>query len=92
MTSPFDWVTSAADGLEHAVPDPDPYRPTDPDPARVAFCGHRVLPRRCSLLVPPGPRCDACVRARRLVPGRRGLPRPLARVLDLVRDARNAAP
>jgi hypothetical protein len=61
-TPPFDWVTSAADGQEHAVPDPDPHRPTDPAPARVAFCGHRVLPRRCSLLVPPGPRCEGCAR------------------------------
>lgn len=30
----FDWVTSAADRWEHAVPDGAP----------VAFCGHRVLP------------------------------------------------
>lgn len=82
---PFGWVTSAADGREHAVPDPDP---TGPDPAQVALCGHRVLPRRCSLLVPPGPRCEPCARARRPAPAHT---HPLARALDLIRDARRNA-
>ena len=88
---PFSWMTSAADGREHAVPDPDPHRPTNPDPAQVALCGHRVLPRRCSLLVPPGPRCESCARLCRRDPARRR--RLLTRAADLIRDAaRNATP
>jgi hypothetical protein len=79
---PFGWVTSAADGREHAVPDP----PAGGSPAQVAFCGHRVLPRRCSLLVPPGSRCEPCARACRTGPprSRTGV---LTWAVDLIRDA-----
>lgn len=87
---PFGWVTSAADGREHAVPDPPGPTPgvragEGAGAVQVAFCGHRVLPRRCSLLVPPGPRCEACARACR--PGlARSRPGPLTWAIGLIRD------
>jgi hypothetical protein len=53
------WMTSAADGANHAV--------TEACVAHgrasgvyLACCRHRVLPD--SLLTPPGPRCSVCAR------------------------------
>ena len=54
----FRWITCSADQREHAVPDQDPDRDTSPG---EALCGHRVIDRPSSLLVPPGTRCTPCV-------------------------------
>lgn len=54
----FRWITCSDDQREHALPDQDPDR--DTSPGDEALCGHRVIDRPSSLLVPPGTRCTPC--------------------------------